>query len=131
MELKETNKKGMWISQELIDDKKLDWVNKVIMSQVELKSIISNEELGMILNLHKGNVSKRVSWLEKNEYVKIVIEKKQRKIYSTNKNIVSTNADTKQEVITNAPTNKDRLSIFEIDFTMKELLDEINYREIK
>jgi cytidylate kinase len=125
------NKRDIFISQELIDDKKLDWVNKVIMSQVELKSIISNEELGMILNLHKGNVSKRVSWLEKNEYVKIVIEKKQRKIYSTNKNIVSTNADTKQEVITNAPTNKDRLSIFEIDFTMKELLDEINYREIK
>ena len=102
-----------------------------VCGRVELKSIISNEELGMILNLHKGNVSKRVSWLEKNEYVKIVIEKKQRKIYSTNKNIVSTNADTKQEVITNAPTNKDRLSIFEIDFTMKELLDEINYREIK
>ena len=125
------NKRDIFISQELIDDKKLDWVNKVIMSQVELKSIISNEELGMILNLHKGNVSKRVSWLEKNEYVKIVIEKKKRKIYSTNKNIVSTNADTKQEVITNAPTNKDRLSIFEIDFTMKELLDEINYREIK
>ena len=125
------NKSDIFISQELIDDKKLDCVNKVIMSQVELKSIISNEELGMILNLHKGNVSKRVSWLEKNEYVKIVIEKKQRKIYSTNKNIVSTNADTKQEVITNAPTNKDRLSIFEIDFTMKELLDEINYREIK
>ena len=102
----------------------------------------SNLHLSGEIGCSVKSITRALSFLEKENEITILnpngksrfilcVEKEQRKIYLTNKNIVSTNADTKQEVITNAPTNKDRLSIFEIDFTMKELLDEINYREIK
>ena len=123
MELKETNKKGMWISQELIDNPELDWVNKALLAEIqslsklELGCIISNEKLGMMLNLHKGNISRRVSWLETNGYIKLLLQKQGvkktlRKIFPTYKDFVATPkrteeyATTQLRVSDNATTSK-------------------------
>jgi hypothetical protein len=97
----ENNKKGMWIPQELIDNQELDWINKILLAEIqslsklELGCIISNELLGKIVNIHAGNVSKRISWLSDNGYIKVLLQKKelkktQRKIFPTYKVVAET-----------------------------------------
>ena len=108
-----TNKKGMWIPQELIDNPELDWVNKILLAEIqslsklELGCIISNEALGEMVNLHPGNISRRISWLKDNGYVNILLQKKdlkktQRKLFPTDKVV----ADTQKGVSGNATRSK-------------------------
>ena len=73
------NRKGIWIPIEIIEDDNLDWLNKVLLSEIisysklQLGCIASNEKFGELLNIHKGNVSKRISYLVENEYIKIIV----------------------------------------------------------
>ena len=75
-------KKGMWISQEIIDNTELDWINKVLLTEIislsklELGCIASNERFGNLLGIHKGNVSKRITYLFDEGYIKIKLLKK-------------------------------------------------------
>ena len=106
-------KKGMWIPQELIDNQELDWINKILLAEIqslsklELGCIISNESLGEMVNLHPGNISRRISWLKDYGYVNILLQKKelkktQRKLFPTGK----VAADTQQGVSDNATRSK-------------------------
>lgn len=103
----------MWIPQELIDNPELDWVNKILLAEIqslsklELGCIISNEALGEMVNLHPGNISRRISWLKDNGYVNILLQKKelkktQRKLFPTDKVV----ADTQKGVSGNATRSK-------------------------
>ena len=71
----------MWIPQHLIEDNKLDWINKVLLSEIlslsrlELGCIASNETFGKLLNIHKGNISKRISFLVEGGYIRILLKK--------------------------------------------------------
>ena len=73
------NRKGIWIPIEIIEDDNLDWLNKVLLSEIisysklPLGCIASNEKFGELLNIHRGNVSKRISYLVENEYIKIIV----------------------------------------------------------
>lgn len=106
-------KKGMWIPQELIDNPKLDWVNKILLAEIQslsklkLGCIISNEALGNIVNIHPGNISKRISWLKDNGYLNILLQKKElkkthRQLFPTDKVV----ADTQKGVSDNAKRSK-------------------------
>lgn len=72
------NRKGIWIPIEIIEDNNLDWLNKVLLSEIisysklPLGCIASNEKFGELLNIHKGNVSKRISYLVENKYIQII-----------------------------------------------------------
>ncbi len=72
------NRKGIWIPIEIIEDDNLDWLNKVLLSEIisysklPLGCIASNETFGELLNLHRGNVSKRISYLVEKEYIQII-----------------------------------------------------------
>lgn len=74
-------RQGIWISQEIIDDTNLDWINKVLLSEIislsklEKGCIASNETFGKLLNLHRGNISKRITFLEEEGYVSVVLKK--------------------------------------------------------
>ena len=73
------NRKGIWIPIEIIEDDNLDWLNKVLLSEIisysklPLGCIASNEKFGELLNIHRGNVSKRISYLVENEYIEIIV----------------------------------------------------------
>lgn len=73
------NRKGIWIPIEIIEDDNLDWLNKVLLSEIisysklPLGCIASNEKFGELLNIHRGNVSKRISYLVENEYIQIIV----------------------------------------------------------
>lgn len=74
-------RQGIWIPQEIIEDDKLDWINKVFLSEIislsklEKGCFASNETFGRLLNLHKGNISKRISFLIAEDYIKIELIK--------------------------------------------------------
>jgi hypothetical protein len=76
------NRKGIWIPIEIIEDDNLDWINKVLLSEIisysklPLGCIASNEKFGELLHIHRGNVSKRISYLVENEYIKIIVVNK-------------------------------------------------------
>lgn len=76
------NRKGLWISYEIITDEKLDWLNKILLSEIysysklELGCIASNETFAKLLGIHKGNVSKRIAWLVEEKYIKLLLFKK-------------------------------------------------------
>jgi len=76
------NRKGIWIPIEIIEDDNLDWLNKALLSEIisysklPLGCIASNEKFGELLNIHRGNVSKRISYLVENEYIKIIVVNK-------------------------------------------------------
>jgi len=76
------NRKGIWIPIEIIEDDNLDWINKVLLSEIisysklPLGCIASNEKFGELLHIHRGNVSKRISYLVETEYIKINLVKK-------------------------------------------------------
>jgi hypothetical protein len=76
------NRKGIWIPIEIIEDDNLDWLNKALLSEIisysklPLGCIASNEKFGELLHIHRGNVSKRISYLVENEYIKIIVVNK-------------------------------------------------------
>lgn len=69
------NKKGIWIPIELMNDKKLDWSNKVLLSEIyslvklENGCIASNNHFADLLGINKSAASKRISQLENLGYV--------------------------------------------------------------
>jgi hypothetical protein len=73
---------GIWISDIHINDSKLDWINKVLLSEIislsklEKGCIASNETFANLLGIHKGNVSKRITYLIEEGYIKIKLIKK-------------------------------------------------------
>ena len=79
------NRKGIWIPIEIIEDDNLDWLNKVLLSEIisysklPLGCIASNDKFGELLNIHRGNVSKRISYLVENDYIKIIEKNKNQK----------------------------------------------------
>jgi hypothetical protein len=76
------NRKGIWIPIDIIEDDNLDWINKVLLAEIisysklPLGCIASNEKFGELLHIHRGNVSKRISYLVETEYIKINLVKK-------------------------------------------------------
>jgi hypothetical protein len=76
------NRKGIWIPIDIIEDDNLDWLNKVLLAEIisysklPLGCIASNDKFGELLHIHRGNVSKRISYLVENEYIKINLVKK-------------------------------------------------------
>lgn len=78
----DNNRKGLWVSYEIITDEKLDWLNKILLSEIysysklELGCIASNETFAKLLGIHKGNVSKRIAWLVEEKYIKLLLLKK-------------------------------------------------------
>ncbi len=69
------NKKGIWIPIDLINDKKLDWANKALLSEIyslanlENGCIASNQHFAQLLGVNKSAASKRVTKLEKLGYI--------------------------------------------------------------
>lgn len=72
----------MWIPKEIIEDHKLDWINKILLTEIislsklEKGCIASNETFGKLLNIHRGNVSKRITYLVEEGYIKLLLIKK-------------------------------------------------------
>ena len=125
------NRKGLWVSYELITDEKLDWLNKILLSEIysysklELGCIASNETFAKLLGIHKGNVSKRITWLVEEKYIKLLLFKKGEKrttrvivpLKGVSDNAPSSKrirteeyADTQLGVSDNAPTTKRKRS---------------------
>jgi hypothetical protein len=76
---KNDKRTGIWIPVELINNKKLDWTNKVLMSEIvnlnklENGCIASNEHFAQLLGIERSSVSKRITYLEK---VGMIVTKK-------------------------------------------------------
>jgi len=68
---KNCKRTGIWIPVELMNNEKLDWTNKVLMSEImnlsklENGCIASNEHFAQILGIERSAVSKRITFLEK------------------------------------------------------------------
>ncbi len=79
------NRTGIFIPFELMQNEDLDWINKILLSEIISLSkldkgcIVSNETLGELLNLHRGNVSKRITFLVENGYIKLILKKEGKK----------------------------------------------------
>jgi Helix-turn-helix domain len=72
---------GIWIPIDIIKDNNLDWINKVLLSEIfsysklEKGCFASNDTFAELLNIHRGNVSKRISFLEEEGYINVVLLK--------------------------------------------------------
>jgi hypothetical protein len=110
-------RKGMWVPIEIINNHELDWINKILLSEIISLSkldkgcIASNESLGELLSLHYGNVSKRISKLRDLGYIKVVLKKKDesttlRIIVPTDKKYEEDYAETQGGVSVNASRSK-------------------------
>ena len=99
---------GIWIPKELANNPELDWIDRILLSEIqqlsklELGCIISNNSLGELCEIHSGNVSKRLSRLSSLEYIKIILTKKDkkktlRKIIPTYKGVSVNATTTKRE----------------------------------
>ena len=68
---KNDKRTGIWIPVELMNNKKLDWTDRVLMSEImnlcklEDGCIASNEHFAQLLGIGRSSVSKRVTYLEK------------------------------------------------------------------
>jgi hypothetical protein len=75
------NRDGIWIPVEIINDNNLDWINKVLLSEIisyskmEMGCIASNETFGELLHMHRGNVSKRIAFLVEEGYIDVTLVK--------------------------------------------------------
>lgn len=75
MENKKNKKKGIWIPEEIMIDKKLDWTNKALLSEIyslcKLPDgcIASDKHFGKLLGLGRTSVNKRVNKLEEMGYI--------------------------------------------------------------
>lgn len=107
----------MWVPIEIINNHELDWINKILLSEIISLSkldkgcIASNESLGELLSLHYGNVSKRISKLRDLGYIKVVLKKKDesttlRIIVPTDKKYEEDYAETQGGVSVNASRSK-------------------------
>jgi hypothetical protein len=70
-----SQKRGIWIPEEIMVDKKLDWTNKVLLSEIyslcELPNgcIASDNHFGKLLDIGRPSVNKRVNKLEELGYI--------------------------------------------------------------
>lgn len=75
MEIKKYKTKGIWIPEEIMVDKKLDWTNKALLSEIyslcKLPDgcIASDSHFGKLLGIGRTSVNKRVNKLEVMGYV--------------------------------------------------------------
>ncbi|MCZ2481286.1 hypothetical protein [Aquirufa nivalisilvae] len=75
MENKKNKTKGIWIPEEIKVDKKLDWTNKALLSEIyslcKLPDgcIASDNHFGKILGIGRTSVNKRVNKLEEMGYI--------------------------------------------------------------
>lgn len=69
-----TNRKGLWIPMEILDDKNLDAANRIILAEIyslcELTKgcIAGDEHLGELANLSRTAINTRINILEKKGY---------------------------------------------------------------
>jgi biotin operon repressor len=72
---KKNQSKGIWIPEEIKTDKKLDWTNKALLSEIyslcELPDgcIASDNHFGKLLGIGRTSVNKRVNKLEEMGYI--------------------------------------------------------------
>ena len=84
--MKKNNKKGMWINQEIIDDKNLDCADRFILSEIyslcKLPNgcIAADEHFAKIINKSISNTNKRVNRLKELGYINTFIQTKNKKI---------------------------------------------------
>ena len=84
--MKKNNKKGMWINQEIIDDKNLDCADRFILSEIyslcKLPNgcIAADEHFAKIINKSISNTNKRVNRLKELGYINTFIHTKNKKI---------------------------------------------------
>lgn len=75
MDNKKNKKKGIWIPEEIKVDKKLDWTNKALLTEIyslcELPDgcIASDNHFGRLLGIGRTSVNKRVNKLEEMGYI--------------------------------------------------------------
>jgi biotin operon repressor len=73
--MKKNNSKGIWIPEEIKVDKKLDWTNKALLTEIyslcELANgcIASDNHFGKLLGIKRPSVNKRVNKLEELGYI--------------------------------------------------------------
>ena len=66
---------GLWIPEEIKNDTKLDWTNKVLLSEIyflctlENGCFASDKHFGKLLGIGRSAVNKRVNWLKNNGYI--------------------------------------------------------------
>ena len=84
--MKKNNKKGMWINQEIIDDKNLDCADRFILSEIyslcKLPNgcIAADEHFAKIINKSISNTNKRVNRLKELGYINTFIHTINKKI---------------------------------------------------
>ncbi|TFV94490.1 helix-turn-helix domain-containing protein [Algoriphagus kandeliae] len=82
--MKKSNKKGLWIPIEILEDKNLNSTEKILLSEIysltELQDgcFASNDHFGQLLGITKGAASKRIKKIKEKGYIntKDVYEKK-------------------------------------------------------
>ena len=69
---------GLWIPENLKNDKKLDWTNKALLSEIyslcklDDGCFASDNHFGKLLGLGRSSVNKRVNWLKEQGYINAV-----------------------------------------------------------
>ena len=69
---------GLWIPENLKKDKKLDWTNKALLSEIYSLCKLadgcfaSDNHFGKLLGLGRSSVNKRVNWLKDQGYINAV-----------------------------------------------------------
>ena len=69
---------GLWIPENLKKDKKLDWTNKALLSEIYSLCKLadgcfaSDNHFGKLLGLGRSSVNKRVNWLKEQGYINAV-----------------------------------------------------------
>jgi DNA-binding MarR family transcriptional regulator len=71
----ENNKKGIWITIEIIKNHELDWTNKVLLSEIislsklEKGCIASNQTLSNFLEIKRQTIHRRIKFLVEKGYI--------------------------------------------------------------
>jgi biotin operon repressor len=69
---------GLWIPENIKNDKKLDWTNKALLSEIYSLCKLadgcfaSDKHFGNLLDLGRSSVNKRVNWLKEQGYINAV-----------------------------------------------------------
>lgn len=65
----------MWIPQELIDNPELDWVNKILLAEIQSLNklpkgcYMSNNAISIFLGINRSSVIRRLNFLIEKEYI--------------------------------------------------------------
>jgi hypothetical protein len=84
--MKKTNKKGIWIDQEIMDDINLDCADRFILAEIyslcklEKGCIAGDEHFAKIIKKSTSNTNKRINRLKGLEYINTFIHTKNKKI---------------------------------------------------